>query len=477
MKKFMILLMSACISLSVTAQQRVVTGIWEGKLNVGVTLRLVFHFNTNDDGVISGSMDSPDQGAKGIPCSSVVVQSDSLLVELKGIGGSFKGAFQDDSTISGEWIQGGRNFPLSVHHVAQVEQLIRPQTPQPPFSYQSEDVQYDNADKSIHFGGTFTFPDNGGPFPTALLITGSGQQDRDETIFGHKPFAVIADYLTKKGYAVLRVDDRGMGQTSAGDLKNATTFDFAKDVEASLAYLETRKEVDKNKLGMIGHSEGGLIESIVASRNKNIAFIIMLAGPGLKGADVLAGQAHAILLSNGVSKTTADAYIPLYNSILNAALQTPDTSDAIKKAMESYLQWKKDTPDSIQKNLKLDQTTQAHQMINLMVKEVSIPWFKTFMKTDPASYIQKLHCKVLALDGSRDLQVIPGPNLEAIRAALKKSKSPEYEIKELPGLNHLFQKCQTCSVQEYGQLEETFDPSALDAIGNWLDKNVRNVKR
>ncbi|MDE3211608.1 MAG: prolyl oligopeptidase family serine peptidase [Bacteroidota bacterium] len=473
MKKIALLPLIGLLSLTAIAQTPNLTGMWEGKLNVGVTLRLVFHFQKSEDGGFKGTMDSPDQGAKGIPFSAVTVNQDSVTAEIKSIGGAFRGKFEDDSTLSGLWIQGGRSFPLVLKPVAKVEALVRPQTPKPPFNYHSEEVHYDNADKSIHFGGTFTYPNQGGPFPTALLITGSGQQDRDETIFEHKPFAVIADYLTKRGYAILRVDDRGVGETSAGDLKNATSADFAKDVEAGLTYLRTRKEVDPTRLGLIGHSEGGLIEDIVASTDRKIYFLIMLAGPGEKGVDLLADQARSILLSTGVPPTAADAYKPLYISVLHAGLGAADTTAAIQEAMASYLQWKKVTPDSIQTVLQLNQEENGRKMVSLIIKEISIPWFKFFLNTDPALYIRKLHCRVLALNGSKDVQVVPGPNLAAIRTALTKSKSPEYETRELPGLNHLFQKCRTCTVQEYGALEETFDPSALKAMGDWLDKNVK----
>jgi pimeloyl-ACP methyl ester carboxylesterase len=460
-------------TLNAKAQTKDVSGIWEGKLNVGVELRLVFHFNKNNDGTYTGTMDSPDQNAKGIACSKVTVTADSVIAEIKMINGAYKAAIANDSTLSGKWVQGTGSFPLIIKHVEKASEIKpKPQTPQPPFNYNSEDVEYNNADSSIHFGATFTYPKTGGPFVTAILITGSGQQDRDETILGHKPFAVIADYLTKNGYAVLRIDDRGMGKTSAVNIKNATSADFAKDVEAGLAYINSRKEVDKNKIGLIGHSEGGLIADIIASRNKNIDFVIMLAGPGTKGDVLLADQTHEILMSGGVSKVAVDAYKTAYENILQNALQM-DTAAAITASLNYFKEWKQKTDPKLLKELAIDNDTTANEMIRQMTVQFSMPWFKYFLQTNPTDYIKQFKCKVLALNGSKDIQVLPQQNLTAIKSALEKSKSKKFEVHELPGLNHLFQHCNVCTIQEYAQLDETFAPEALDIIAKWLNENVK----
>ncbi len=458
---------------TVMAQQKDIAGIWEGKLNVGVTLRIVFHFEKNADGTFSGSLDSPDQGVKGIPCSNVSLSGDSIMVEIKPINGSFSGTLINDSVIDGTWAQGNASFPLNVMHVKEVSKVNRPQTPQPPFNYNSEEVGYDNADKSIHFGGTFTFPKGDGPFPAAILITGSGQQDRDETIFAHKPFSVIADYLTKKGYAVLRVDDRGVGQTT-GSAQTATSADFANDVETGLAYLKTRSQVDKNKLGMIGHSEGGLIETIIASRNKDINFIIMLAGPGIKGADLLAEQGVAVMKSSGISEDAVEAYKPLYRQIIEYSITEKDSASAYSKAYPAFVLWKQQQPSSVLSALQMTDEDADKKIVGSLVKAFGSPWMRYFLSTDPQPMIKKFTCKVLALNGSKDIQVIPSSNLAGIKSALEKSKSKIFETHEIDGLNHLFQHCTKCSVQEYGELEETFAPEALEIMGNWLDKNVKN---
>lgn len=476
MKKLIIFLLIIIAFTAVHAQKNI-DGIWEGKLDVGVSLRVVFHFNKQPDGSYKGTMDSPDQGVRGIPISSIIISEDSIVAEVKSIGGSYKGIRIKDSTISGSWSQGVGSYALTTHRVKEASIVNeasaakRPQTPKPPFSYAVEEVGYDNADKSVHFGGTFTYPKGNGPFTTALLITGSGQQDRDETILNHKPFAVIADDLTKKGFAVLRVDDRGMGKTT-GNVKEATSANFADDVETGLGYLKTRKEVNQKKLGLIGHSEGGLIASIVAARNKNISFVIMLAGPGVKGADLLSDQNEAILKSSGVTADAAFAYKSLFRQIIEDVLTIKDSVALFDKVWHDGLLWKAKQPPSILAALHINTNDSAtnKKAISTLITAFSFPWMKFFLNSDPASLIEKFQCKVLALDGSKDLQVIATSNLAGIHKALEKSKSPAYETRELPGLNHLFQHCNKCTISEYGELEETFAPEALEIMENWLKK-------
>lgn len=460
------------ITVSSNAQTKDIVGLWEGKLNVGVELRIVFHFTKNPDGTYKATMDSPDQNAKDIPCSKVTISGDSVITEISIAQATYKAIVLNDSTISGKFEQLGASLPLTLNHVEKLSvPAARKQTPHPPFDYNSEDVEYNNADSSIHFGATFTYPKTGGPFTSAILITGSGQQDRDETLFNHKPFAVIADYLTKNGYAVLRVDDRAVGKTSFGDVTKATSADFAKDVEAGLTYLNTRKEVDKKKIGLIGHSEGGLIADIVGSANKNVSFIVMLAGPGVDGAAVLAGQTEAILIASGASKEVAAAYKSFYEKVISNSKEK-DTALAISKSMDDYMRWKKTTDPKIVDTLEMKNDAEVSKAIRQMIKQFSVPWFRYFLETNPADYIRQLQCKVLVLNGSKDVQVLPEQNLAAIKNALQKSKSKKFETIELPGLNHLFQHCNACTIQEYGQLEETFATEALEIILKWLNKNV-----
>ncbi|TDH20898.1 alpha/beta hydrolase [Segetibacter sp. 3557_3] len=449
-----------------------VSGNWFGNLNVGVTLKLVFHLSKSADGSYKGTMDSPDQGVNGIPCSVVQVTSDSVKVQIDAIKGQYTGKFTSDSTLSGTWMQGPANVSLDLRKVAVVPVTEHPQTPKPPFAYQAQDVEFDNPDKSAHLAGTLTFPKSGGPFPTAILISGSGQQDRDETLLGHKPFAIIADDLTKRGFAVLRVDDRGTGK-SRGDVVNSTSADFAKDVLGAIAYLKGRSEVDKQRIGLIGHSEGGLIAQIIAAENKAIHFVVLLAGPGIKGAELIAGQVSASLISEGVPPAAAEAYVPFYMKVLNSTAAATDTATAMKTAINIFQKWKSSSTAEQRAAIGYTDDVRARDMLSGLVRVFSMPWFKYFVNSDPAALLRKMTCKVLALNGEKDVQVLSKPNIAGIKAALQTSKVKSFETRELPGLNHLFQTCTRCSVSEYSQLSESFSPVALTAIGEWLIKNVK----
>ena len=472
MKKALSVAIFVAMSVWCFSQSKNAAGTWLGTLDVGVKLRLVFHINNEPIALYSATMESPDQGAKGIPVSLVTLAGDSLHVEVNVIKGIFYGKFTNDTTVTGTWSQGPFKAPLTIVKTNEIIALNRPQTPKPPFNYTSEDVEYFNADKSVHFGATFTYPASGGPFPTAILITGSGQQDRDETIFEHKPFAVIADYLTKKGYAILRVDDRGVGKTN-GDVMNATSADFAKDVEAGLAFLKSRLQTDRKRVGLIGHSEGGLIAALVAAKRKDIDFMVLLAGPGTKGSELLAGQGAAILKSTGIPSATVSLYMSFYTTILNIAASEKDTATAFKKTWAVFENWKKQANETERKQLGFTGDSTSAVLLHTLVNSVSLPWTKYFLKTDPANLLKMTNAKVLALNGEKDLQVIAESNLKGIIVALQKRKSQVHDVKMLPGLNHLFQKCVRCTIDEYAGLEQTIAPEALETMGEWLEKNVK----
>ena len=316
--------------------QKSIGGDWQGKLSFsGTSLRLVIHFK-NENGSYSATMDSPDQGAKGITASKVQLTGDSLLMEVASVGGKLTGRFTSDTTFSGQWFQ-GTSLPLDLKKLRAGEaapELKRPQTPKPPFAYNSEDVIYYNKDKSIQYGATVTTPQGTGPFPALILITGSGQQNRDEELFGHKPFAVLADYLTRKGYVVMRVDDRGVGQTT-GDVKNATSKDFATDVTTGLDYLKGLPQVNKTKLGMLGHSEGGMIAQIVSAQRSDVAFVVMMAGPGVKIIELMAEQTRAISEKNGLSITAINSYVDLYKTV-TPVIVSAATDSAAKKSRPAF---------------------------------------------------------------------------------------------------------------------------------------------
>jgi uncharacterized protein len=453
-------------------QQSDFTGSWKGTI-AAFNLNIVINI-TENNGQLSATMDSPDQGAKGIPCDQVVVKDNSISISVSKVGANFNGTLSaDKKIITGKFNQGGGSFDLIVGKNAIAAVKEKPQTPMPPFNYKADEVEYDNADNSVHLGGTLTYPSSGSKFPAVILISGSGQQDRDEAIMGHKPFAVIADRLTKLGFAVLRVDDRGVGK-SKGEVRKATSADFSKDVITSLNYLRQRKEIDTAKIGLIGHSEGGLIASIVASERPDVKFIILLAGPGIKGTDLLAEQAEQIILKSGVPKEAVDAYMPLYKNLMQLSVTENDSLTVALKAYKYLSDWKKTTKNAYQKELGFDQDEESASVVQSLIAGFSIPWMKYFLQSDASVYLQSISAKVLALNGEKDIQVIATSNTEGIKEALQKSKSPSYEVRILPGLNHLFQKCKQCSVMEYGALDETFSEDALTVMSNWLLKNVQN---
>jgi dienelactone hydrolase len=356
---------------------------------------------------------------------------------------------------------------------AAAQQTIKPQTPQPPFNYTVDSVEYNNADKSVHLAGTLTYPKTKGPFAVAVLITGSGLQDRDETIINHKPFAVIADYLTNNGMAVLRVDDRTKGK-SKGDVANATSLDYSNDVLTSINYLQTRNEIDKNKIGVIGHSEGGFIAPIVFTKYPKLAFIISLAGTGVSGAAILLKQ-QTDPLKGKVSQTVFDAYFNLTKQTLYTIHDYANESDSLilDRVKKIFTTWQSAYADSILLPLNAKNVS-ADIYANMQVKKELIPWLRYFIATEPSVFWSKVTCPVLVLNGEKDKQVYPEDNVPAIQKALQAAHNKNVTVKILPGLNHLFQHCTECSVSvaEYAKIDETFSSEVLAIMNSWLHSNI-----
>jgi pimeloyl-ACP methyl ester carboxylesterase len=480
---FKIFLLFTLSIISATAFGQNIVGDWEGALQIqGNELPIVFHISKDSAGVYKATFDSPKQKSFNNPCSNVILKEDSVVLMVEAIKGKYAGKLdKNNMLLTGTWFQGSNSLPLNLNKTSSqttIKKINRPQTPLPPYPYQSEDVEYDNADKSIHFGGTFTVPVPGpntnyfrAPvYPTVLLITGSGQQDRDETILGHKSFAVIADYLTRQGIAVLRVDDRDKGKTT-GNFITSTSADFALDVEAGITYLKTRKDVDTFNIGLIGHSEGGMIAPIVASRKKDIGFIVLLAGPGVKISELMEQQSVDVAAASGMSKKYIEKYRLLYRQLISTIINEPDSVKAFNKSLEVFNTWQKD------KGLFLVKATTGVTdeksktgFLKGMVRQLNAPWFNYFMKFNPADYLAAVKCPVLALNGEKDIQVAAKLNLAGIKTVLQKNNT-QVTTMEMPGLNHLFQHCKKCSVDEYGDLEETFDIETLKIIGNWIKKD------
>lgn len=469
-------ILTTFFTLSGLAQSKTTpAGNWEGDIAVGSTkLGVAFVISQPEqaNATYVAKMNVPAQRAVDIPCDNTTVVGDSLSIAVNRVGGQFKGRLNPTQTTAvGTWYQSGRQFPLTLKKVdklTEVKTLERPQTPKAPFPYQIELVQYDNPTKTVHLGATLTKPSGNGPFPVAVLITGSGQQDRDQTILDHKSFAVLADYLTRRGVAVLRVDDRGVGQ-STGEVKTATSADFANDVMTSVDYLKTRSDMNAKQIGLIGHSEGGMIAPMVAAqRPDDVAFIVMLAGPGAKIVDGMARQNEAVLLSQGVSAEYAKKYGELYQSMAKAVVANPDADKANQAAEAAFTQWQvKQDPVMVTQLTRANDEASKKTFVKTMVSAFSEPWFRYFLQHDPANDLKKVRCPVLALNGEKDIQVDAALNLAAIEAATK-GINKRVTLKTLPGLNHLFQHCKTCTVAEYEQLTETFAPEALSLMGDWI---------
>jgi pimeloyl-ACP methyl ester carboxylesterase len=379
----------------------------------------------------------------------------SLIIALNGIGVVFDGKISADlSSIDGTFTQMGNGLPLLIKRVKDQAALEprRPQNPVKPYPYREEDVTYASTTAGNTLAATLTIPPGKGPFPAVLLIVGSGPHDRDESLMGHKPFLVLADYLTRKGIVVLRADKRGVGK-STGDAATATSADYATDAEAGVAYLKTRVEVDPRKIGLIGHSEGGIVAPMVAARNPSIAFIVMMAGSGVPGDQIIVEQVRLLAEVNGVSKEKAAE---------NAAKERELITLIEKEKDDAVL--KKELHDK----LAADGVPEAQ--ISPSIMAVTSPWFRNFLTYDPATALRKVTCPVLAINGSLDLQAPPAQNLPAIRKALEDGGNKHFEVDELPGLNHLFQTAKTGSPAEYAQIEETFAPVALDKMASWILK-------
>lgn len=456
MKTLLILVFAFLTSYPMNAQD--ITGQWNGALKIqGIQLRIIFHISKTDSGYIA-TMDSPDQNARGIPVTSTSFENSKLKLEIRNLGFEYDGEFEG-SIITGTLKQNGQEFPLNLSREKIEKQTAkRPQEPKKPYPYYSEDITFQNNKANITLAGTLTLPKKEGIFPAVILITGSGPENRDEEVFGHKPFLVIADYLTRNGIAVLRYDDRGVAQ-STGDFKTATSFDFASDVESAITYLKTRKEINAKKIGLIGHSEGGTIAPIVAIESKDVAFIVLLAGPGLQGNKLMLLQKEKVEQAMHIDEQGIAKGQKIFGGAYNIILHSDATDGNLRNKINVYFR------QAFGNGANQEQITAiTNQIVN--------PWMINFLKYNPAPTLEKVKCPVLALNGGKDLQVPAQENLGAIKTALAKGGNKNVTTKVFPNLNHLFQDCKTGLPNEYSEIEETFSPAALDEITIWIKKQV-----
>jgi uncharacterized protein len=432
-------------------------GNWRGTLQRNaVTLRLVLRVKTSERGT-AVSLDSPDLGALGLEVLQLERAQDTVRFQVPISQVAFRGALDDGRRrLSGIWSRPSQPDAevVFVRDSAARPPRVRTQMPVIPKGYRLEDVSFANpSDSSVTLGGTVTIPDGAGPFPAAVLISGSGPQDRDETVFGHKPFAVLADHLSRQGILVLRYDDRGVG-ASTGDHSRATSADFATDANSAVRYLLGRADVDAKAIGLIGHSEGGLIAPIAAVANGRVAYVVLLAGPGINTDALSLSQRRLLGLSRGVSPEDLDRNEPPLRAILAAVRTAADSQQAATRVRELL------TTDALRA---LGVTESQREPI---VNEYSGAWMRYFLKYEPKAFLPRLKVPVLAIGGSMDRQVPSAENLAAMRVLFARNR--DATVRELPGLNHFFQPTRTGAMGEYPDIPETFAPSAMEVVSDWI---------
>ncbi len=449
-------------------------GHWEGEIelpqNAGKLQVMVDLARAG--GAWTGTIDIPMQGAKGLPLEDVAVQDGKVHFKIKGIPGdpTFDGtlAVSPAQTVQGTFTQGGASLPFRLGREP-VAKPVRLQEPKPPFPYSAEEVTYTNG--GVKLAGTLTLPPGDGPFPAVVMITGSGAQDRDETLLGHKPFLVLADHLSRHGIAVLRADDRGVGG-STGSVPDSTTADFAQDALAGVRFLKTHPRIARDRIGLLGHSEGAVAAPLAASQSSDVAFVVMLAGTGVPGAEVLLLQTERIARAEGTPEERIQKQSAAIRKMIDAlgAASDPAARDAKLRqaARESVATL---TPDELRA------AGGADGLVERDVQFFGSPWFRYFVGYDPRPALRQVKVPVLALDGELDLQVIPDQNLPEIEKALKEAGNKDFTLKRLPGLNHLFQPAKTGSPSEYAKSEITMAPVVLDTVTAWITERFVTAKR
>lgn len=433
---------------------------WSGTLEIGKANRLTIVFRLwQENDSIKANMDSPNQGVKDIPADSVSIKDNNVYISIDSFKISYKGKFNEkDTSIYGIFSQ--ENFNQDI--ILKPYKINRPQEPKKPYPYKEIELTVPNG--SVNLSATITLPEGNGPFPAVVLISGSGPQDRNEEIFYHKPFMVIADYLTKNGFAVLRYDDRGTAK-STGDYKTAGINDFASDAYAAFTFMKNYPGVDPAKVGLIGHSEGGMIAPLLASQHPEIAFIIMMAGLGIRGDELLLLQSELIYKNAKLPANAIKTDQETKKKIFAVIMSEKDTAKIRAKIKKIYSNVSES--DLLQLGMKKNQ-------IDLVAKQFTTSEMLSIIRFDPCPVLKKVKCPVLALNGDKDMQVPSKQNLKGVQKCLAEGSNTNVTIKELFYLNHLFQSATTGAITEYLDIEETVSPVALEAMVEWLNGMVKN---
>ena len=390
-------------------------------------------------------MSVPQQNITKAPIDPTSLIGKTVTVYFTKTKFKFQGELENN-IIKGSINQSGNSLPLTLKKGAFLS-LQRPQEPKPPFPYYTEDISFYNTTDNITLKGTLSLPQKKGKYPAAIIISSSGPQDRDGLVYGHKPYLLLADYLTRNGVAVLRFDERGVGK-SEGTFKTASLTDFSTDVEAALSFLKERKEINNSKIGLIGHSIGGIIAPKMAAQDKTIAYVVMMVGPGINGDELLLLQKAAFERLSGLPEATIkqsqDFAKDGYNIITKSSLQ----NDLLKDSISDFYQKKYGA-------------LVPEKQLEVLVSSITSPEVVGLLRAKPNDYLSKVTSPILAINGSKDFQVTPKENLAAIRAIFEKNGNKNSKAIELENLNHLFQECKIGSLQEYSELEQTMSPKAL----------------
>jgi pimeloyl-ACP methyl ester carboxylesterase len=444
------------LSKSPTGAISTAEGTWQGAIEAnGMRYRLQLHISHDSQGHLVATMDSIDQGINGFHASQATESDSQIHLELPTVRSTYDGTVNSvRNSMTGTWRQNGEPTDLTFHRSDQILELRRPQNPKKPYPYDEEELTFTNAKAGTTLAATLTMPRGVGPFPAAILVAGSGPLDRDEADGGHKPFFVLADHLTRKGIAVLRFDKRGIGK-STGSYDDATTADFASDAEAAVAFLQTRKGINPRKIGIIGHSEGGIIASMIAARSSNVDWIAVLAGPATKGEETLLIQSDLITRAAGMNNEQVAKSLDFDRQSYNLVRHEKNRED-LERDLADLVKVSGIGP------------AMPPAFMQRQIHWTSSPWFRYFLDYDPIPALQQTKCPVLAISGERDLQVPPKENLPLIQKALEDGGNKDFKVIELPGLNHEFQHCYAGLPAESRAIEETFAPDAMTTLSDWI---------
>jgi dienelactone hydrolase len=465
-------------SKAVAAIEPGIEGVWLGTLSVNeqLSLRVAFEISRNSDGQLVATFASVDQGAFGIPVEKVTSANGKVTLDVKAIGAVVTGEIKGQ-TIASSFRQGDREpTPVLLKKIDKMPEspLKRPQEPKKPYPYIEEEVSYENKQDGVTLAGTLTFPKTGGPFPAVVLITGSGPNDRDETIWKHRVFLVLADYLTRQGIAVLRSDDRGVGK-STGDFKTASIADFARDALAGVTYLEARSEINGGRIGVLGHSLGGDIAPLAAAESENVAFAVLMAGSATTLAEDIHYQCRRMFGLGGASEE-AIALNERINRSVFGIIEAEEDREVAEKKIRKVL---------AELTLEAESIDEEDRKIVGMPVPLDVKGFEGFLTANgrfdlfysAGPSLKKLNCPILALIGEKDAHISPEVNVESIRMALETVGNRTYKVEVLPGLNHLFQTAKTGAPSEYVKIEETIAPSALKLMADWINDVTATARR